>query len=239
MSRIQLALNVDDIDAAVDFYATLFDTQPAKRRPGYANFAVKNSPVKLVLFETPGATWTLNHVGVECDSLDEVQSEADRLEAAGLTLDVEGDVVCCSSARTGTGSPDPTASAGRTTSLWRMPTPSWRAAPASRWPRATRPAAAAPRRMHGRTLQAPTQAPHASGAADGTRLRPRRTHHGPDQHHAGRRRGTAPRPRTRSNPVAARRAAASPRPGRASPRVSMTVLPLGKSQRPNGMACCS
>ena len=95
MSRIQLALNVHDIDAAVEFYSTLFDTPPAKRRPGYANFAVANPPVKLVLFENPEATGTLNHVGVERSSMDEVQAEADRLEAAGLTLDVEGDVVCC------------------------------------------------------------------------------------------------------------------------------------------------
>lgn len=95
MSRIQLALNVDDIDAAVDFYSTLFDTAPAKRRPGYANFAVENPPVKLVLFENPDETGTLNHVGVERSSMEEVQAEADRLEAAGLTLDVEGDVVCC------------------------------------------------------------------------------------------------------------------------------------------------
>ena len=95
MSRIQLALNVDDIDAAVDFYSTLFDTPPVKRRPGYANFAVEDPPVKLVLFENPDATGTLNHVGVERSSMGEVQAEADRLEAAGLTLDVEGDVVCC------------------------------------------------------------------------------------------------------------------------------------------------
>jgi catechol 2,3-dioxygenase-like lactoylglutathione lyase family enzyme len=95
MSRIQLALNVHDIDAAVDFYSTLFDTVPAKRRPGYANFAVENPPVKLVLFENPEATGTLNHVGVERFSVDEVQAEADRLEAAGLNLDVEGDVACC------------------------------------------------------------------------------------------------------------------------------------------------
>ena len=95
MSRVQLALNVDDIDAAVHFYSALFDTQPAKRRPGYANFAVENPPLKLVLFENPDATGTLNHLGVERTSMDEVQSEADRLEAAGLTLDVEGDVVCC------------------------------------------------------------------------------------------------------------------------------------------------
>jgi len=95
MSRLQLALNVADIDAAVDFYATLFDTAPAKRRPGYANFAVENPPLKLVLFESAEETGTLNHLGVERFSMDEVQAEADRLEAAGLTLDVEGDVVCC------------------------------------------------------------------------------------------------------------------------------------------------
>ena len=95
MSRVQLALNVNDIDAAVEFYSTLFDTPPAKRRPGYANFAVANPPLKLVLFENPEATGTLNHVGVERESMEEVEAEANRLEAAGLGLDVEGDVVCC------------------------------------------------------------------------------------------------------------------------------------------------
>jgi len=95
MSRVQLALNVDDLDAAVDFYSVLFDTPPAKRRPGYANFAVADPPLKLVLFENPSATGTLNHVGVERDSVDQVRAEAVRLEAAGLPLDVEGDVECC------------------------------------------------------------------------------------------------------------------------------------------------
>jgi catechol 2,3-dioxygenase-like lactoylglutathione lyase family enzyme len=95
MSRLQLALNVDDIDAAVEFYSTLFDTAPAKRRPGYANFAVANPPLKLVLFEHAAATGTLNHLGVERDSMEEVEAEAGRLEAAGLELRVEGDVVCC------------------------------------------------------------------------------------------------------------------------------------------------
>jgi catechol 2,3-dioxygenase-like lactoylglutathione lyase family enzyme len=95
MARLQLALNVDDIDAAVDFYTAFFDTPPAKRRPGYANFAVVDPPVKLVLFENPAVTGTLNHVGVERDSMSEVEAQAARLEAAGLAVDVEGDVVCC------------------------------------------------------------------------------------------------------------------------------------------------
>ena len=95
MSRLQLALNVQDIDAAVAFYSTLFATDPVKRRPGYANFAVQDPPVKLVLFENPGHFGTLNHLGVERTSMDEVQAEADRLEDAGLSLRVEGDVVCC------------------------------------------------------------------------------------------------------------------------------------------------
>jgi catechol 2,3-dioxygenase-like lactoylglutathione lyase family enzyme len=95
MSRLQLALNVDDLDAAVAFYSTLFDTEPAKRRPGYANFAVPDPPLKLVLFENPAVTGTLNHLGVERESMSEVEEQADRLEAAGLALDTEGDVVCC------------------------------------------------------------------------------------------------------------------------------------------------
>jgi catechol 2,3-dioxygenase-like lactoylglutathione lyase family enzyme len=95
MSRIQLALNVDDLDKAVAFYSTLFATTPAKRRPGYANFAVADPPLKLVLFENPEATGTLNHLGVERESMEEVEEQAARLEAAGLTLATEGDVVCC------------------------------------------------------------------------------------------------------------------------------------------------
>lgn len=95
MSRVQLAINVDDIDSAVEFYSVLFDTPPAKRRPGYANFAIAEPPLKLVLFEGAGASGTLNHVGVERESMDEVVAQADRLEAAGLTLDTESDVVCC------------------------------------------------------------------------------------------------------------------------------------------------
>ena len=95
MSRVQLALNVSDLDAAVDFYTKLFSVEPAKRRPGYANFAVENPPLKLVLFENPAASGTLNHLGVERASMDEVAEQADRLEAAGLSLETEGDVVCC------------------------------------------------------------------------------------------------------------------------------------------------
>ncbi len=95
MSRLQLALNVEDLDAAVEFYSTLFDTAPAKRRPGYANFAIAQPALKLVLLENPGQSGTLNHLGVERGSLEEVQAEADRLEAAGLALRVEDGVVCC------------------------------------------------------------------------------------------------------------------------------------------------
>jgi catechol 2,3-dioxygenase-like lactoylglutathione lyase family enzyme len=95
MSRLQLALNVADLDRAVEFYSTLFDTAPVKRRPGYANFAIEDPALKLVLFENPAETGTLNHLGVERTSMEEVESEAERLEAAGLPLRVEGDVVCC------------------------------------------------------------------------------------------------------------------------------------------------
>ena len=95
MSRLQLALNVNDIDEAVSFYAKLFGTEPAKRRPGYANFAVAEPPLKLVLLENPGQGGTLNHLGVEVDSTDAVDAEQARLADAGLAAVDVRDTTCC------------------------------------------------------------------------------------------------------------------------------------------------
>ena len=95
MSRIQLALNVDDVEAATAFYAQLFGTEPAKRRPGYANFAIADPPLKLVLLENPGQGGTLNHLGVEVASVDEVDAAQTRLAAAGLASVDERDSTCC------------------------------------------------------------------------------------------------------------------------------------------------
>jgi catechol 2,3-dioxygenase-like lactoylglutathione lyase family enzyme len=92
---VQLALNVNDIDEAVTFYTALFGTGPAKRRPGYANFAVAEPPLKLVLLENPGQGGTLNHLGVEVDSADAVDAEQARLTAAGLAAVDERDTTCC------------------------------------------------------------------------------------------------------------------------------------------------
>jgi catechol 2,3-dioxygenase-like lactoylglutathione lyase family enzyme len=95
MSRVQLALNVDDIDVAVAFYSQLFQTEPAKRRPGYANFAVEEPALKLVLIENPGQGGSLNHLGVEVGSTDEVVAATRRLAAEGLAVDVEEGTTCC------------------------------------------------------------------------------------------------------------------------------------------------
>ncbi len=95
MSRVQLALNVSDIDAAVAFYSKLFATEPAKRRPGYANFAIAEPPLKLVLIEGVAGAGTLNHLGVEVESTGEVASAAARLGAEGLATAAEDQVSCC------------------------------------------------------------------------------------------------------------------------------------------------
>jgi catechol 2,3-dioxygenase-like lactoylglutathione lyase family enzyme len=95
MSRIQLALNVDDVEAATAFYAALFGVEPAKTRPGYANFAIADPPLKLVLLENPGQGGTLNHLGVEVGSVDEVGAEQTRLAAVGLASTEERDSTCC------------------------------------------------------------------------------------------------------------------------------------------------
>lgn len=94
MSRLQLALNVTDIDQAVVFYTKLFGTEPAKRRPGYANFAIAEPPLKLVLIEGPTGG-TLNHLGVEMFSQDEVADNIDRLKVEGLEVTGEGETTCC------------------------------------------------------------------------------------------------------------------------------------------------
>jgi lactoylglutathione lyase len=95
MSRLQLALNVDDIDEAVTFYSKLFGTEPAKRRPGYANFAITEPPLKLVLLENPGHGGSLNHLGVEVEDVDKVDTEQARLAEAGLSSVDKRDSTCC------------------------------------------------------------------------------------------------------------------------------------------------
>jgi catechol 2,3-dioxygenase-like lactoylglutathione lyase family enzyme len=95
MSRVQLALNVSDLDAAITFYSKLFATEPAKVRPGYANFAVTEPPLKLVLIETSGAGGTLNHLGVEVGSTEDVGAAQLRLAGGGLDTVTEDAVACC------------------------------------------------------------------------------------------------------------------------------------------------
>lgn len=96
MSRVQLSLNVTDLDAAVDFYSRLLGTKPAKLRPGYANFAVTDPPLKLVL-NSPGngPGGTINHLGVEVSSTEEVDGAGERLSATGLAPQPEPEAMCC------------------------------------------------------------------------------------------------------------------------------------------------
>ena len=93
--RVQLALNVDDLDTAVEFYTRLFGTPPAKVRPGDANFAVASPPLKLVLLENPGMGGTINHLGVEVSDTATVHSEIARLSSAGLFTDEQLGTTCC------------------------------------------------------------------------------------------------------------------------------------------------
>ena len=95
MSRLQLALNVDDLDASIAFYSALFGTEPAKTRPGYANFAVAEPPLKLVLIENPGQGGSVNHLGVEVPDTGTVNAEQTRLAAAGLASVDERGTTCC------------------------------------------------------------------------------------------------------------------------------------------------
>ena len=96
MSRIQLALRVADLEASVEFYSKLFDATPAKRRPGYANFAIAEPPLKLVLLEgAAGEATVMDHLGVEVESTDLVTAATGRLADAGLATRVEDNTTCC------------------------------------------------------------------------------------------------------------------------------------------------
>ena len=101
MSRVQLALNVSDLEASIAFYSTLFGVEPHKRRPGYANFAITEPALKLVLIEVPaddrgtGVTGALNHLGIEVEAVEQVEAQAGRLREAGLAAFDEKDTTCC------------------------------------------------------------------------------------------------------------------------------------------------
>jgi catechol 2,3-dioxygenase-like lactoylglutathione lyase family enzyme len=95
MSRIQLALNVDNLAEGVAFYSKLFKTQPAKVKEGYANFAIAEPPLKLVLIENPGHGGSINHLGVEVESSEKVHAEIGRLAGEGLFTEEEIGTTCC------------------------------------------------------------------------------------------------------------------------------------------------
>jgi len=100
--RLQLALNVVDLDEAIDFYTRMFGVAPAKTRPGYANFAIEQPPLKLVLFEGEGEAGTINHLGVETDTSEEVVAAEARLGEAGLETSGVDDTLCCYAEKTET-----------------------------------------------------------------------------------------------------------------------------------------
>lgn len=96
MSRVQLALRVSDLEASIAFYSSLFGSEPAKRRPGYANFAIAEPPLKLVLIEgRPGEATVMDHLGVEVETTGEVDAATLRLSELGLFTQVENDTSCC------------------------------------------------------------------------------------------------------------------------------------------------
>ena len=100
MSRVQLAINVENLEEAIDFYSRLFDTVPAKVQPGYANFAIVDPPLKLVLFENQGKGGSINHLGVEVQTTEEVLTTEDRLSRADMVTTGIDATQCCYAEKT-------------------------------------------------------------------------------------------------------------------------------------------
>lgn len=105
--RLQLALNVSDLESSISFYQAMFDTPPAKIKPGYANFAITNPPLKLVLFENSTEGGTINHLGVETETTGEVVAAEARLSDGGLKTTGVDETVCCYAEKTETWVTDP------------------------------------------------------------------------------------------------------------------------------------
>ena len=97
--RLQLALNVSNLDEAVNYYSRLFGARPHKQRPGYANFALNEPPLKLVLFENPHASERLNHLGVEVFDQTTLDTAVERLETHGIAATTRSTDICCHSAQ--------------------------------------------------------------------------------------------------------------------------------------------
>ena len=100
MSRVQLAINVESLEEAIDFYSRLFDAVPAKVQPGYANFAIVDPPLKLVLFENQGKGGSINHLGVEVQTTEEVLTTEDRLSRADMVTTGIDETQCCYAEKT-------------------------------------------------------------------------------------------------------------------------------------------
>lgn len=105
--RLQLALNVRNLDEAVAYYSKLFDAEPHKRRAGYANFAIETPPLKLVLFENPGAPERLNHLGVEVFEREQIEAASQRLAGAGILDEIQQEETCCHATQEKVWSQDP------------------------------------------------------------------------------------------------------------------------------------
>ena len=102
MSRVQLAINVNNLDEAITFYSRIFQTKPAKIRPGYANYAIKDPPLKLVLFEKPSEGGSINHLGVEVETPEEVQEAENRLSGSEVSTTGIETTQCCYAEKTET-----------------------------------------------------------------------------------------------------------------------------------------
>lgn len=100
--RVQLALNVEDLNESIEFYSKMFNVGPYKIKDGYANFAIEQPPLKLVLFEQAGAGGTLNHLGVEVESADQVEAAEARIAGEGLATTGVDDTLCCYAGKTET-----------------------------------------------------------------------------------------------------------------------------------------
>ena len=107
LSLFHFTLNVASLEASIDFYTKLFGTEPHKIEPGYANFAIAEPPLKLVLFEGGGEPGSLNHLGVVVETTEEVADTDARLRGEGVDTITQDATTCCHAVQDKTWATDP------------------------------------------------------------------------------------------------------------------------------------
>ncbi|MBU6479985.1 MAG: VOC family protein [Nitrospirae bacterium] len=93
--RPHLSLDVRDVPASVAFYQKVFGVAPQKQTTDYAKFDLTEPPLNLALVSSTGAISSVNHLGIEVESADDIAKWKQQLLERNILEKVEEGIACC------------------------------------------------------------------------------------------------------------------------------------------------